>query len=51
MSEDILEALKLDFDQGKYKIDGETIKIGRMDASDPNIRALADSIGLRIDRE
>lgn len=51
MSEDLLEALHLDFKVGKYKIKGQQIKIGRMDANDPKIRELAQHIGLRIDEK
>ena len=49
MSEDLLEALKIDFDEDKYKIKGKGIKIARLDANNLSQRAIAKDIGLRLD--
>ena len=50
MSEDLLDALKQEFDQGKYQIENQKIKIGRMDAASEEVQKLASDLGLRIDQ-
>ena len=50
MSEDMLDALKNEFDQGKYMVEGFKIKIGRMDVSKEQVRQVAKEVGLRVDQ-
>jgi hypothetical protein len=41
MSEDLIEALKIDFDQGKYLLHGKRMRIARLDISNPKSVDLA----------